>query len=558
MNGEAGNGDGGLSAQRVVLVCLGIAVAASVIWLISLDSRLTFIADDWMLLVKRQGWGASYFLEPFHGSNIVGLAVVFKLLREVFGIGSATPYYVASILTFAGSAVLLFVYLKRRVGEWPALFAAVLILFLGAAFEDLLFAFQIGYFGSVAAGLGMLIALDREDDVGDRFACALLVLSLSLASVGLAFAAAALVDLAFGRRPRGRRVYVALLPIALYGLWWLGWGHDASSHVSVDNALEGPKFVFEAAAAGVTSLLGLATGDGSEPDQPHLIWGKLVLIAGLLLLGFRIVRDRGVSRGLAVALALGLAFWLAIALNHDSRRLPTSSRFQYPSAVFLLLIAGEMLRGVRIPRWAIVPAVVVTGLAVSGGISLIEREQSERWAPYADSLRSTLAAVEIAGASADPHFQLAFPPEIEASARAYFLATDQHGSPAFDEGELVERPTGEREGADLTLAQALGLSLVPPGKGDRIIACQQLQASAEGGTGITLLRGGFSFRNETGADVEVMLSRFAPGLPVSLGPLPPGETASLEVPRDNSPRPWNLGLVGEGPVQLCTTESAPA
>jgi hypothetical protein len=95
---------------------------------------------------------------------VVGPALVYKLLQTFFGMSSAMPYYAVSISLFLTSAVLLFAYLRSRVGDWLALLAAVLILFLGAAFEDLLWAFQLGYFASAAAGLGMLLALDREDD----------------------------------------------------------------------------------------------------------------------------------------------------------------------------------------------------------------------------------------------------------------------------------------------------------------------------------------------------------------------------------------------------------
>ncbi|HEX8753874.1 MAG TPA: hypothetical protein VF731_10700 [Solirubrobacterales bacterium] len=542
-------------APWLPLAILGVAAIASFVWILSLDSHLTFIADDWMLLVKRQGWGTSYFLLPFHGNIVTGPALVYKLMREVFGMGSATPYYALSVATFVASGVLLFFHLRRRVGDWLALCGAVLTLFLGAAFEDLLFAFQIGYYASVAAGLGMLIALDREDDAGDRIACALLVVSLAFSSIGLAFALGALVDLVLGRRPRGRRAYVALAPIVLYALWWLGWGHAAVNHLSAHNVITSPEYVFKAAAAGITSLLGLASNDGSEPSQPHLIWGKLILIAGLLLLGWKLVRERGISRGLAMALAIGLAFWLAAAFNRDVSRLPTSSRFQYPSAVFLLLVAAEMIRGLRIPRPAIVAAVVISGLAISGGISLMHREQHERWVPYADALRSRLAALQIAGTRADPHFQVAFPPDIEASARAYLLAADRYGSPAFSEGQLESRPQGEREAADVTLAQALGLALRSPAKGERSTACQTLQASSAGYTGVTLLHGGFTLANRSGAGVEVKLGRFAEGFPVSFGELPAGVKTALAVPVDSSRRPWNLGLIGIGPVRLCTTES---
>lgn len=540
--------------DRLPVLLLGLATLVSGIWLIGLDSRLTFIADDWMLLVKRQGWTLDYFLHPFHGNIVAAPGLVYRLMLEVFGMGSATPYYCVAIAAFLASAVLLFVFARRRVGEWPALIGAVLVLFLGAAFEDLFFAFQIGYFASVAAGLGMLLALDREDERGDRVACALAVVSLAFSSVGIAFVAGAVVDVALGRRPRLRRAYVALLPIALYLLWWVGWGHVANTNVSFDNALATPKFVFEAASGGIVSLAGLATGDGSEPDQPHLIWGKLLLVAGLVLLVIRFWRERRFPRGLAVALAIGLAFWGIAGLNAEESRLPTSSRYQYPSAVFLVLIAAEALRGLRIPRAGVAVAAGIAAAAIYGGVSLAEREHEERWVPYADSLRSRLAAVEIAGEVGDPTYPVDFPPDVRAPAGHYLSAAREYGSPAFSPAELEGRPIEEQLSADLIIAQMLGLALVPPDPGERILGCQPLTATADGYTEITLLHGGFRLANRGEGEVEVLLSRFAGEHSVVLGSLGPGQTTSLEIPVDGSDRPWGLGLRGEGAVRLCTTE----
>jgi hypothetical protein len=470
---------------------------------------------------------------------------------------TAMPFFAVSIGLFLTSAVLLFALLRRRVGDWPALIGAVLLLFLGAAFEDLLFAFQTGYFASMAAGLGMLLAFDREDERGDAIACALLAVSLAFASIGLTFLVGAAAEILLGRRPRDRRAYVVLLPFLLYALWWLGWGHTAESNLGLDNVGHLPEFVFKSAAAGIVSLLGLATGDGSEPSQPHLIWGELLLIPLVTGVGWRIYRDRGLSRGLAVALVLAVFLWGSAALVQNVDRLPTSSRYQYGSAIFLLLILAETLRGLRIPKVAIVATALVTGLAVNGGVSLTQREYRERWRPVGESLRTTLGAVDLAGSRAQPGFRIAFAPSPVATAGRYLSAADSYGSPGYGEAEIEARPEAERGGADLTLAQVLGLALLAPGPGDRTIACESLRASAAGATGTTLQRGGFTLTNQTGEPVEVMLGRFGEGQAVSLGPLPPGEKAALRIPVDRAERPWSLGLIGAGPVRLCTTEPAP-
>lgn len=536
---------------------MAVATVAAAALILNLDRHLTFVVDDWDLLIRRHAWTVGNVLDPFNEHIVVGPALVYKLLTAVFGLESATPFYVVSVSVFCLSAVLLFVYMRRRVGDWPALVGAVLVLFLGAAYEDLLWAFQLGFFASVAAGIGMLIAFDREDGAGDRLACALLAVSMLFSSVGLAFLAGAVVELALGRRPPRRRVYVVLAPLALYALWWIGWGHMAESHITLHNVEHLLGFVFDSAAAGFTSLFGLATGNGSEPDQPHLIWGRIALIVTAALLIAKLALERRISRRLAVVLAIAVAFWVLTGLVRDMERFPTSSRYQYPSAVFILLVVAEALRGVRIPRLAVALAAPLVVLAAIGGYSLMHRKYEERWLPLADSLRVSLGAVEIAGASADPSFLVRFAPPSAASARTYLDVVDESGSPGFDEAELAGQPERARERADQTIARALGLVLVPRWPSEATRRCRVLRASRSGGAGVTLAPGGFWLVNQGRGGIEVMLRRFAGRFAVDLGAVGPGGGDSLLIPTDESPRAWVLGLKGEGPVRLCRPGAGP-
>ncbi len=260
--------------RRLPVILLGLAMVVAGVWILSLTSKLTFIADEWNLLLLRQGWGIGQIMDPFNGHPIMAPAFVFKSLQDVFGMESARPMQVAATATFLLTNALLFVYARRRIGDWGALIATMLILFLGAAFEDLLFAFQIGYFGSLAAGLGALIALDRDDHRGDVAASILLVVSLTFSSLGIAFVAAGAAEWVLNPRDRRRRVFVPGAAMLFYALWWLGWGHQASAE-SLDPAFQlsvlpkVPGYMFETLAAALVSLAGLATGDGSEPDQPE-------------------------------------------------------------------------------------------------------------------------------------------------------------------------------------------------------------------------------------------------------------------------------------------------
>jgi hypothetical protein len=536
--------------EVVPQILLAVAMTVSAVLIFGLVSDLSFIADDWELLVVRQGWGLDTFFEPFNENIVVGPAFVFKALLAIFGMSSAMPFYVVSIGLFLLSSVLLFALLRRRVGDWPALVGAVLVLFLGAAFEDLLWAFQIGYFGSMAAGLAMLLMLEREDERSDYAACALLAVSVAFSSLGLVFVAGALVDVAFGRRPRLHRADVIFWPLFLFAIWWAGWGHEAKSHLSADNVVHLPSYVYDAAAAGVTSLLGLATNDGSGGDQPHLIWGKIVFALLAIGVGFRILRDREVSRGMAIFLTLAFAFWILAGLNRNEARAPTSSRYQYPSAVFLLLIAGQALKGIRIPAGAVPVAGVAAILAAIGGMSLMTREQEDRWVPAANSLRASLAAVELSAPSTAPAFTVEVPPTITFPASRYLAATSEYGSPAFTEEQLAERPATERATADLTMAQAMSMSLISPaGSFDE---CRRLSASIEADVRTALPSGEYLIENESASPVEVLLRRFAHEFPVTLGPIEPGASAALPIPQDQTSRDWRLGLGGSGPVRLCS------
>ena len=79
------------------------------------------------------------------------------------------------------------------------------------------------------------------------------------------------------------------------------------------------------------------------------------------LAAWRIYRIGSVSRWLWVVGAIGASFWLLSAFNQFPGRDAASSRYVYLGAVFLLLIAAELARGVRVGR----PALLAAGATTS-------------------------------------------------------------------------------------------------------------------------------------------------------------------------------------------------
>ena len=144
------------------------------------------------------------------------------------------------------------------------------MLFLGTGWNDVLWPFQTGYLGSLAAGLAALLALDRESRRGDVVAALLLALALASSSLGVPLAAALAVEV-LGGRTAGARWWVIAAPVALYALWWAVYGRAGAA--TLDNLFATPRYVAEAAAGAAGALAGL----GIE-------WGRVLAVLGALAL----------------------------------------------------------------------------------------------------------------------------------------------------------------------------------------------------------------------------------------------------------------------------------
>ena len=537
-----------------------VVLACSATVLLLLQSRLTFVADDWSFLLDRRGLSAAVFLDP-HNNHIVVVPVsIYKALLNVFGMNSALPFQFAATGVFLLSNLALFVYLRRRVGPELALLGTTLILFLGAAWIDLLWSFQIALSGSIAAGLAALLALERDERRSDAIGCVLLVAAVGFSELGVSFALAALVSVALGPRPWRHRLYVALLPLVLYAIWFLGWGHKGPETLTAHNVLVSPKYVFEAISQAIASLLGLATpltGSGLQPVG--LIWGELLLVAGIILAVWRVRQLGRISRGLWTALTLGGSFWfLAAATAYLTYRLPTNGRYQFPGAVFVLLIAAELLRGIRPSRQTLLVGVVVTAAAVVSGLFYLDKGyRIQRSTTVME--RAKLGALEIARPNVSPASEVPLNLLTQINAGAYFSAVDAFGSPALTASQLASSSEASRAAADATLALLLKIRLAElsgaTGKGDSR-RCQATAANLTAGQSVPLVPG-INRLIADGEPVGLRLARFADRSWLELGSLAPHRTGEIQIPRDRSTRRWRMQVGGPGSVSVCRAPSLP-
>jgi hypothetical protein len=532
------------------------AMLASGVLITALASRISFLLDDWTFILYRRGFDADAFLKPDNEHFVAGPVAVFKLLLATFGMGSTLPYRVIATALFLLGAWFLFVWIRSRLGQWPALIALLPILFLGAAFDDLLWFASITFLGAMACGLGMLVALDRRDKVGDRLACAWLVGSMLFSSLWLAFAIGAAVDVVLRRGDRDwrRRAFVVAVPVALYAIWWLGWGHTAESAFSLHNVATTPLYVFDSFAAAIAALLGLATPVEGIASPAGLDWGRplAVLLGGLAI--WRLYRVERIPRSLWVVLAIALSFWILGGFDVKSGRVAWASRYQYPAAAMVLLVAADLLRGVKLGRRLVIPALAVVVAAVASNL-LFLHESYESYERTSRLERADLTAVEIARDTVEPGLilseDIADTGYVPVEAGAYLSARDAFGSPAYTEAELEAAPEEARIPADKVLAAALGIELAPgaPAPLSRQ-GCQVLGPTAAAPAVVELPPGGALLRAGEGASIELDLGRFADDSPVQMGGLSSGWNR-LAIPTDLSRRPWRAQLSGSGTVTLC-------
>ncbi len=532
------------ASENPATVLAGAAMLASGVLLLHWLSRLTFWRDEWDFLLHRRSWSPGTFFQPFVEQLVAVSIFVYKVLASTWGIESALPYQVIAVFLFLLSVGLLFAYVRLRLGEWLALAAILPILFLGPSWDDLLFPFQMALFGSVACGIGALLALDRGSRRSDVLAAALLVLGLLFSDLGVLFVAAAAIELALDR-DRWQRAFVVAVPTGLWVLWYLAWGHNADTSITFRNIATAPAYVLDGLATSLATLLGLGIPLG-DFQTGALDWGRPLLVVLIALAAWWIYRLRPPTPRLLGLLALLIGFWSLTALNATPVAPPTAGRYQYVGIVLLLLVAAELLRGVKIHRWAIASVLVVSLAAtLTNGDRL--RQAADGLQGIAQQERGGLAALELTRGRVSPGFELtAQNSGVDylgfLDAGSYFSAIDAYGSPAYSPAELATAPEQARVAADKVFAAALGVHLAAtddPGRRCHALAALPNSVTPVPPRGLVLV--------SRVPGVQISARRYATrSYPVALGELPVDRPQLLRIEPDRSVRPWRLQFSGPG------------
>jgi hypothetical protein len=528
----------------------------------------TFFSDEWGRLMLYNSGGLETLLRGHSGHLVVLHALFYKGLLDVFGAGSYLPFRIAEALLVGACGLLFYALARSRAEPWPCLLATLLLLFLGSAFEVLATPYGIVILLPVAFGLAALVCLERFPGQGDLPACLLLIAAVASQSVGLAFVVGATV-LLFQQSGRAAvaRLWVVLTPGALY-LAWFAWtrlsGPEIPDPVQLGNLTELPVTVVKVCAAGLAAISGLFGGSGFEggvqfehvqPKDFHLAAGYLLLALLVVAAVWRARRGSALRREVWVAIALALTFWALVGMVAGGARGPRVSRYLYPSAVFLLLILLELVRGIRPhPRLIWIGAGALLVSLVPNLVNLNDEARQIR--DFASFERSQLGALQLlrdeVPAASIPGLRLdrgvlIVDPEGPIPAATYFAAVDRYGSPADSPAAIAAGDESRRGIFDEVLLEGndLALSDLPPGRTAHGHSCQPAFGPSIGfGRPFSVPPSGLEIRpQKSRPEVTVLARRFATGF--QRLSVPPGPGPLLLRPGTGQQvRPWLVLISG--------------
>jgi hypothetical protein len=561
-----------LEPSTAAWLALAALLAAVTPFLLHETRGTTFWFDEWEWVVGRRGGDARTFLEP-HNDHLSLLPVaIYKLLFATAGLTDYAPYRVVVTAGHLLCVVLVFAYASRRVGSFGALVPAALMLLLGPGWQNFLWPFQIGWLISLAAGLGALLMLDRDDRRGDAAACALLALAVLSSGLGLVIAAGAGVEVLWARRD-WRPAWIAAAPLALYAAWWLAYRDtDLIRH----NVVLAPGFAADAAGAAVSALVGLYQTPPTGGSETTLGWGRPLAVAAGALVIWRLIALGRISARVLGLLAILLAFWLLTGVQRAQFGLPDSSRYVYVGCLFLLLLVVELMRGVAIPRRVAPLVATVAGIVLVANVGDL-RDGGRYLRAQAPPTRASLGAIDIGGPSVPADFVVSgLPgyPFVVVTAGEYRDAVGELGSPAASPDEIAAAPEDARRVADAELVRIHGVAPRPgpaePARGGPPVVdgvsggtvmaargCVRFRPAGAGAPDaarelrLTVAAAGLSLDAERGS-ATIAVRRFAEGFPEQpQGRVDAVGAATLRIAPDRSPRPWHVRVAPEAQFVAC-------
>lgn len=417
--------------DRVDVLFLLAAVGAAAL-ILALGAGLTFFSDEWAMIETRSLTDPGTWFVP-HNEHWYTVAVLaYRALVETVGLVSYIPYLAALVACHVVVAALVYRLVRGTSGPWPALAIGIVVLVFGSGFENLYWAFQIGFVGSLALGLGAVLAFDHVPLSGRRVGIGIALLTLAVATSGIGLIACVVVGVELLLDPRRRRAVPWLaVPALAYGAWYLSIGRAAIEAHEGLFRLGGIADLPPILATGFGAAVGAIVGVGSGPGRVVVVL-VLVLAVGYVLWRRRIwISPRAVAAVSAVAVLYGL---IAMARSYVGPEAADYTRYTYVSAILLAVgataqIGRPTLHTTNARRAWLLVGGLVFALSLTWNVRLLIAGRTI----FVDRAERTRALVTVAlerplPTTTDPDRSLVLVPSPSSLARI----VDLYGSPVAD------------------------------------------------------------------------------------------------------------------------------
>lgn len=364
-------------------------LAAGFVVLLVLGRDQWFVYDDWAILTPSPD-----LLEAHQGHWNTAPTLLFQALRATVGLHSYLPYLALAVAAHLAVVHLLWRVMRRAgVGEWMATgFAAVLVV-MGSAAENLLWAFQMGFMGAIALGLVVILLVDVVGPLrAPRIALivAVSMLALTFSGTSLALLAGAGV-LSIVRRGWWRSILLFVPAGIVYLTWFLSIGRTSTATLAPDGGsalVQVPLFFATMFGAGYGQFTGL------------VVLGPLVAIGLLIWLVGR-VRARALLGAEAIAsatLAASVVFALLTAVTRSGGELSAAGaqRYVYVIAALAVPTMALALQGVaRRGRPALIAAIAAVAIVALANATFLVIRAGEQAAIEQRVQREVSAALSL-------------------------------------------------------------------------------------------------------------------------------------------------------------------
>ncbi len=322
------------AASDIPFVVLALEAGAILLYL---GRSLSFWQDEWRSITFTGT--AIDFLRPINQHWSTFPLLLYRSTFGVFQLHSYLPYLVELIVLHLLAVTGAYILMRRRVGPRVATALAIPLLLLGAGSENLFYAAQFGFVGSVMFGVWAMVFIERPGRWSPMIASVLLLASLMSSGMGLFFLTAVFGRTIFSPSLRMRTLAV-VPPTAAYLLWYVLLSRQSGDLVD-------PLAVVPFVARGIGHSTGAITGLGYLPDRD--------LLAVALFFALLIATAWAVIAGRPLALAAGclfatLAMYTLVGFvraHHLESNFATKSRYVYVASFLLILAVADWLPELR-------------------------------------------------------------------------------------------------------------------------------------------------------------------------------------------------------------------